>query len=609
MSDVTSDANSVSSVLAKARTATRRGAYAEAEALLRDVLERYPGNKSARDGLAALQRPDPTATKLTRGQLEAVIALFRKGAPERALAQAEALAPLAPDLPALLSIRAACLCALGRAEQAVPLYQRALGQTSGDASLWAGLGGALRDAQDLSGAEAAFAKAASLKPADPSHALALATTRHEMGHDDRALAAIDPLLAARPNHAAALNLRGLVLRHMGRFDLSRAAHEAAAQRGTTDDRAQAFNHLGVLATALGRPAAAATHYRAALRTRPRMAMAHRNLSRVTEYTAGDRHLSDMQALLHDRRLSDADRTQVHFALFKALDDTGDTNAAIEQLHQGNALQQKTLRHDPARDAALFAHIRQVSAAPLPVLTRMQGPRPVFITGLPRSGTSLTERILTGAPDVTGAGELQAVTRAISPVLKALQADQRAIGADDLQTFGAALRAELAKRADGKPVIIDKMPLNFRWIGPVLAALPEARVIHLQRPPMAVGWSLYRSLFATRGNGFAYDLDAIGRYIRLHDDLMQMWHAQFSDRILTLEYDALTADPETQSRRAVAHAGLTWNDACLNPHKRGTAMLTASAGQVTQPIYTGASEAWRRYGLHLTPLAEALQTPI
>ena len=173
----------------------------------------------------------------------------------------------------------------------------------------------------------------------------------------------------------------------------------------------------------------------------------------------------------------------------------------------------------------------------------------------------------------------------------------------------ALRAEFLRGfsaySDSSPVLVDKNPFNYRWIGFIAAALPEARIVHMNRDPMAVAWSLYRHHFATLGNAFTHDIGDIVRYMALHRTQMAFWREAVPGRVFDMSYEALTTNPD-QSTRALANAvGLDWSEAWLRPEDASNRVLTASSLQVQRPIYSGSGEGWKRYEDQLAPMRSAL----
>ena len=210
--------------------------------------------------------------------------------------------------------------------------------------------------------------------------------------------------------------------------------------------------------------------------------------------------------------------------------------------------------------------------------------------MPRSGTTLVEQISSSHPLVTGAGELPFV----SQFGGSLAVGQSPADSKALATFREEYLSALKQRSEGKAIVTDKMPHNFRFLGLIATAFPEAKIIHVKRDPAAVCWANYTQYFANDSLGYCYSLDDILYYHHLYQDLMQYWHQALPDRIYGLDYDALTENQEEETRKLIHHLGLEWNDACLSPQDNTRGVATASAIQVRQKVYQGSSEKWKRY---------------
>jgi len=414
---------------------------------------------------------------------------------------------------------------------------------------------------------------------------------------------VEAVLARAPDHALALDTKGRALRDMGRIDAAEVCHRAALGHGAAD--AGPLNHLGILAQARGDREAAEEWYRQAIALAPGRADLHQNLSRCLTYAPGESHLAQMRALLAAGDPGDVALAPVHFALFKAHDDMGEREAAFAHLAAGNALRKAEIGYDVRREAVRMALCRSLFEGEVAEAGGAAPFRPVFVVGLPRSGTTLVERILGQCDGVQACGELSVVSGAVGGLLRAAQARGGGLTAQDIGALREALIAGYRPYSDGSGVLVDKMPLNFRWIGFICAALPEARVVALNRDPRAVAWSLWQHSFAGRGNGFAYGMADIAAFMVLHREIMKVWQARCRDRIIGVNYARLISDPETETRALVAGCGLGWTEACLAPHKGGGAVLTASAAQVRRPIEGGRDAGWRRYEAELEPMMRAL----
>jgi hypothetical protein len=232
--------------------------------------------------------------------------------------------------------------------------------------------------------------------------------------------------------------------------------------------------------------------------------------------------------------------------------------------------------------------------------------PIFIVGMPRSGTTLTEQILCGHSAVDAIGEAPVLERALSEANAAIRGHTAATLPDEaLLTIRQAYQAALAPYRPQRPVVVDKMLANHRWVGFIAAAFPEARIVDVRRDPVATCWSIYRHFFASRGNDYAYDQVDVAFYYRLYVERMAFWDEAFPGRVHRLDHAALTADPEGETRRLLAHCGLPFEEGCLSLRTDDRAVATASAQQVRKGLYRGDPQAWRRYERHLGPMLEAL----
>ena len=226
--------------------------------------------------------------------------------------------------------------------------------------------------------------------------------------------------------------------------------------------------------------------------------------------------------------------------------------------------------------------------------------------MPRSGTSRVEQIISSHPEVYGAGELNAIGRLCVPlVLKHTESNNHS--EDVIQSIRSNYLDLLNSFGVKEHVITDKAPLNFRFIGHILSAFPEAKIIHLKRDPVAICWSIYKSNWSGLGNGFSYNMDDLVDFYGLYDDLMKFWHKQFPGKIYDLSYEKLTTNQESESKKLIKYCALDWDKKCLEFHKNTRAVKTASSLQVRQKMYQGSSEVWKEYEEYLQPLIKALSS--
>ncbi len=309
---------------------------------------------------------------------------------------------------------------------------------------------------------------------------------------------------------------------------------------------------------------------------------------------------------------------LHFALGKCYDDSGDYDKAFPHFMAGCKMKRAKLTYDPANAERQFAGLMEIfdQAA----IDRLRGSGdppgdpsgvPVFVLGMPRSGTTLTEQIIASHPDVYGAGELHDLLRiaerniggATTPV--SFPDNLRALDRQTLTAWGAEYVAGLKQRAPDAKRITDKMPANFFAVGLIHLMLPNAKIIHVNRNPVDTCLSCFTRLF-NRKQEHTYDLAELGQYYVHYARLMDHWRKVLpAGAFLDVQYEDIVADQEAQARRLIAYCGLEWNDACLDFHNTKRSIRTASVTQVRQPIYTSSVERWRHYEKFLGPLLDAL----
>jgi tetratricopeptide (TPR) repeat protein len=312
-----------------------------------------------------------------------------------------------------------------------------------------------------------------------------------------------------------------------------------------------------------------------------------NIAILTKISAGERSFVErLQEMLTAPRRTDYERSMLHFALGKAYDDLGEPELAIGHFDQGNALERKKLSFDRAEFATGIDRIIATFTADFFCRHAGVGTRdqlPLLILGMPRSGTTLVEQIVSAHPMVAAGGELTFWSEHQSPG-----------SGDGLRQAGAEYLALLRRIGPEAARITDKGPFNFLALGQIRLALPQARVIHCRRDPIDTCLSIYFTRFAVP-QPFAYDRGDLVFYYRQYQRLMAHWRAALSaDRLIEVDYEAMTADPEAQTRRLIDFCGLPWDDACLAPERNQGLVRTASVWQARQPVYRSSVARWHRY---------------
>ena len=376
------------------------------------------------------------------------------------------------------------------------------------------------------------------------------------------------------------------------------------------EAAVAHCNVGVALRTLGRIEEANVALEHAVALEPREPTYYRMLSYSWRFTTGDRYLVAMQSMAEDlASLNEQQQIDLHFALGKAYEDIGQHETGFRHFLAGNALKRQETPYDEPTVLNLVEQSRLVFTPE--VMRERSGfghpsPAPIFIVGMPRSGSTLIEQILASHPDVFGAGELRDFVSAVEGLDRGPNNTPEEVGGNDLRQLGERYMTLLRSRV---PVpaerITDKMLGNSRLVGLIHLALPNARIIHARRNPLDNCLSCFSTLFAA-GHHYSYELGELGRYWCAQDALMRYWRTVLPDGVmLTVDYEALVDDLETHARRIIAHCGLEWTDACLDFHKTERAVYTASVVQVRQPIYRSSVGRWKPYQALLQPLFDGL----
>ena len=413
-----------------------------------------------------------------------------------------------------------------------------------------------------------------------------------LNHHEKALADLNKAVSLNPSSSKALLNRGAVKKALGRLDESLADLQKAI--ALQPDLAEAHNNLGNTLKILGKFQEAEKSYIKALALKPEYAEAHRTFANIKTFHSQDEQYSKMRELYLNHNIPDEDRCHINFGLAKACEDLGDFEQAYFHYNEGNAIRKKILNYDISQDTRLFKALKskypQISKVFLESDNVAHKFTPIFILGMPRSGTTIVEQIVSSHPEVTGAGELDF----ISQFGHNLANGESEINSTLLAEFRADYLEKIKHLASGNEFITDKMPQNFRYIGLIATALPEAKIIHVKRDPAAVCWANYKTFFPSEGLGYCFSIEDTIHYIRLYEDLMEFWGSELRNKIHTLNYEQLTVNQEKETKRLIDYIGLDWHEACLSPQDNKRGVSTASSIQVRQKVYQGSSQKWKKY---------------
>ena len=573
-----------------ARAYRRAGRAAQAREEVRRVLETMPHHHRAwlaygdvlvdldqcREAAVAFERA--RLTDPYRAQIEAATAALVADERRKAETLFRAILQEDPSHVAALCGLAALSLAADRADDTERLLRHALKQSAYVPLAYRGLGTALIRLGRLQEAEVAARHLERIEPGSPQTWVTVAAVATRLMRQEEALRAYERAADLKPDEVGLRVSAGHVQKTLGRRGESEAS------------------------------------YKAALQMDPGIAEAYWSLADLKNYTFSDEEIAAMQQLLASDKRQRSNEAQLHFALGRAFEQRQEYAQAFAHYARGNALRRLDAPFDAGKferrseriraffDAAFFAE-RAGSGNP--------SAAPIFIVGLPRSGSTLIEQILASHSRVEGTMELPNILNIVA------QFDDLAATRDGYpETVAAATPAQLSALGrryleetapllrSGRDHFTDKLPNNFSHIGLIHAILPGAILIDARRHPLDACFSTFKQYFA-EGQTFSYDLEDLGRYYRAYLSLMDHWDAVLPGRVLHVQYEELVREPQVHIRRLLEHCGLEFEPACLKFHETRRAVRTASAEQVRQPLYTSGVDYWRHFEAELEPLRRAL----
>ena len=430
---------------------------------------------------------------------------------------------------------------------------------------------------------------------------------------DRAIKDLKKAIDLRPNHSETHNSLGQLMQNLHRYDKALGHYDKSIKLNPSNLDHQ-YNK-SVCLRSLGEIEKAKEGFTQILEKNQNHSLARRSLSLIKRFSPEDSQIKTINSLLSDSSLKPTDRMQLLYAQAKIQEDLGDYHASYKALEKANKIRAGELNYELSEDKKKFGAIKksfnnrvQVKA---PKTKSTSSRSVIFIVGMPRSGTSLAEQILASHSKIYGAGELAFLEHAVKSETKKSRGktDQRKYLNFSKESMAHVRKSYLKyinQLPKGSLTLTDKMPLNFIHIGLIACALPEAKIIHTVRDPIATCWSIYKQYFASTGNGYAYDLEDLAGFFHLYKDLMAFWHQELPGKIYDLNYERLTLNQEEETRLLLEACELEWEDSCLSFHETKRAVSTASSLQVRQKIYTGSSDAWRSFEDHIKPLIKSLQ---
>jgi Flp pilus assembly protein TadD len=426
----------------------------------------------------------------------------------------------------------------------------------------------------------------------------------KLGKANEAEESINNALKLDPSYTEAHNKLGIILNQLNKTDEAEASFKKSIE--LKPENAEAYNNLGILLSKLGRFNEAELNYKKAIELRSDYVMAHYNLSILKKFNKEDEQFNNMKNLFSNQSLNNEQLCFLNFALAKASEDLNQFDKSFRYYSNGNLLRKKMLNYDINLDIKQFDLIKKthlnIKRKSLHNIKKSTNPKPIFILGMPRSGTTIIEQIISSHSEVLGAGELNYFNK----FAEDLVTGKSTINDKTLIYFRETYLQELKKISREKSLVTDKMPGNFRFIGLICSIFPEAKIIHVKRNPAAVCWGNFKSFFKKRIEGYNNDLNNTVIYYKLYEDLMQFWEKLYSDQIYNLNYESLTTNQENETRKLIQYLDLDWQDECLAPQNNKRVVHTASNVQVREKIYQNSSKMWKNFKPYLNGIFDQFE---
>jgi len=614
--------------LAEAQKARSEGDFSKLEKLCRAIIRYQPENTSALAMLDELKSTsqrkadlaDPPKKELNPNSEEALFNLAdtqkARGNYQSAVSNYIAVIALNPDNAEAFHNKGVAELHLNQPNQAIQSFDKALEINPEMGSAYGNRANAYLQLNELETALENFDRLIQFNPKLAAGYHSRGVVRGRLYEFDGAIEDLRKAIDLQPNHSEAHSSLGRLMQDLHRYDKALEHYDRAIKLDPTN---LDYNYnRSLFLRSLGEIEKAKEGFTQILEKNKKHARTHRSLSSIKQFSAEDPQAKTISSLISDVSLTSSDRMHLLYAHAKIQEDIGDYHASYKALEKANKIRAGELNYRLSEDKEKFAAIKgsfkDSAQFKVTKAKNTASQAIIFIVGMPRSGTSLAEQILASHSKVYGAGELgflRYIAKSETQKTRDKNDQQKYLNfSDEIMTN---VRDRYLKYINhfpkGNLTLTDKMPLNFMHIGLIACALPEAKIIHTVRDPIATCWSIYKQHFDSTGNGYGNDFQDLAEFFHLYKDLMSFWHEELPGKIYDLNYERLTLNQEEETRLLIEACGLDWEDSCMSFHKTKRAVLTASHLQVRQKIYTGSSDAWRNFEDYVKPLINSLSTSV
>ena len=429
----------------------------------------------------------------------------------------------------------------------------------------------------------------------------------------KGIACYKSAIRIKPNFAQAYNNLGLAFKSIGKIEDATKCYENAIK--FKPNFAEAHNNLGLIMMDEGKIKNAEFNFKKALEIKPGLGYVHRHLSIVTKYSKKNSHIAKMKKVIADSNTLEDEKMHLAFALGKAHEDIKDNKNAFRYFKMGNELRRKTIDYNIKNDIIFFNKIKKNFSKDFfkkfKTNQAIHRKTPIFIIGMFRSGTTLVEQILSSHSQVFGGGESKALEQSISKNLDSKHKVNfpEIVHKQNKEMFEAIGKLYISAAEKFQPnyiYITDKQINNFKWVGIIKLALPNAKIIHCLRNPLDNCFSIYKNYFNFEDNPYAYDLNELGQYYNLYKDLMKYWHSVLPNFIYDISYEKLIRNQKEETKKLLLACNLQWDEKCMNFYQNKRNVSTASVMQVRKPIYKKSINSWKKYKKYIPELINSLK---
>ena len=573
-------------------------------------------------------------TKLNKEDLDRVIGFLNDGDSKKAIKSVNALIKRFPKNALLYNFQGVCYEAEGNLDFSIACFKRAVLLNPKYAEAFYNLGVIQNKLGEKNNSVQSYKEAISIKPKYPDAQNNLGHTLSQIGKPDEALIHLNLAVNLNPNFAEAYNNIGLtyielnetnnaiksfkkaislnphfsrvlinlghLYQEIGQFNLALKSYKKLFDINPRSG--EALLYIGILYKHIGNREKAVTNFEKALSLNPKLVNAYYELSNDNQYELSSKQLSSLESLRNSKNLSQSDEISLNFTLAKVFE-SNDDNKFFEFLFKANRLRKRQINYSIDDDTKRFDIFKKkFNSSSLEFSKQINKlsikQKPIFIVGMPRSGSTLVEQILSSHNRVYGAGELQIFRKNLKDILENFDTQSiKKIRKKYLDSIGQINFSE--------DTFTDKSLLNFQYIGLIIKVFPEAKIIHVKRDSKAICWSSFKTNFSQNGLGFSNDLDDLVKYYKLYENQMIFWQQEFPNKIYDLKYETLTSNQAIETKKLLEYCNLEWDENCLHFYKNKRSVKTASTHQVRQKMYSDSSEAWKKYEKYIKTLIEGL----